>query len=276
MALRLGKMTSKEIADFFEISYDWYRKQKKEKYLPLLEQYATYEIVYGGVNIIKIKKAEYMPEQLPLKEIFLREKKNFPDSIYYENQVYGSLIQMANNTLEEVQTLQKQKKMRVWTSPKTLANKYGEISKELYGEVLFNQRLYERGGFYTPEQIENGRGPCGFRFSCMLIKIGDNEYRELSLEEKELFKEINEEYDQERQQEIQEEISAYREAAYIKKIEGNQEMQSTLSAIEDKWARDFGIIRQRFIERTNLTLVPRGTAWQDKEQLKWAIPIKEK
>lgn len=272
MGLKLGKMRSEELAEFFEVSYDWYRKQKKDKYLPLLKQYATYEEVYGGVNIIEIKKEEYIPEQLPLKEIFLRELKNFPESNYYKDQVYGTLIQMAYNTLEEVQQLQKQKKMRVWTSAKTLANKYGEISKELYGSILFNRKLYKRGGIYTPKQIKEGRGPLGFRFSCMLIKEGEG-YRELTEEEQKIYKEINDNYDREHQEEIREELSAYREAAYAKKMDGCQESQDTLSAIEDKWAKDFDIIRKRFMDRAKVVLVPRGTAWWEKEQLEWALPV---
>lgn len=271
MKLNVGKMSTKDLAEFFEVSYSYFRTKKvKERYMTLLEQYADYENVYGGVNILKVKKSEYIPEKLPLRELFERELKKLPTSQYYEDQVYGSLIQIAEATLEEVNRIQQERGLRIWTSPKTLANKYSEISKELYGEKKFNQRLYERGGFYTIPQIEEGRGPLGIRLSCMLIKT-ETGYRELSKQERELFSKISEEYDKEHELDIKEELLAYREVAYNKKYESDSEAQCTLSAIEDKWAKDFGIIRNKFVAETHLTLVPRGTAWKDVEETKWAF-----
>lgn len=54
MELKLGKMTSKEVAAWFGISYGAYRNNKEEK-LGELADYADFEEIYGGVRINKIK-----------------------------------------------------------------------------------------------------------------------------------------------------------------------------------------------------------------------------
>ena len=68
MKLKLGKMSSKEIAEWFGISYGRYRNSKKDK-LEELKDYADYEEVYGGVNIKNIKEEEYSKEGKRSKEI---------------------------------------------------------------------------------------------------------------------------------------------------------------------------------------------------------------
>ncbi len=47
-------MTSKEIAEWFGVSYGTYRNNKEEK-LGELHDYADFEEIYGGVRINKIK-----------------------------------------------------------------------------------------------------------------------------------------------------------------------------------------------------------------------------
>ena len=68
MKLKLGKMSSKEIAQWFGLSYGSYRVKKKDK-LEELKDYADYEEVYGGVNIKNIKEEEYSKEGKRSKEI---------------------------------------------------------------------------------------------------------------------------------------------------------------------------------------------------------------
>lgn len=275
MILKHGKMLSRDIAEFFEISYDYYRrKSTKERYLTLLREYADFEEVYGGVIIKEVKNEEFIPPQLPLKELFERELKRLPASQYYEGHVYGTLLQIAADTLEEVNQMQRDKGMRVWTSVKTLANKYGAISKELYGERKFNQSLYENTCYYTPAQICAGRGPKGVRLSCMLIKT-DAGLRELTKEEKELFAQISDDYDTEHEQELRREMLALREAAYASKYEDDKEAQAAIDAIEEKWAKDFSAIRQAFVNKTGLILVSRGTAWKDEEWPEYAFDVKQ-
>lgn len=55
--LILGKINSKELADWFGISYQGFRNKKREK-LRELEDYAEFREVYGGVIIDKIKNPD--------------------------------------------------------------------------------------------------------------------------------------------------------------------------------------------------------------------------
>lgn len=58
MKLKLGKMSTKEIAKWLGVSYDTFRKNKK-KFLSKLDLYAIYEPVYGGAIIKEIFIEEY-------------------------------------------------------------------------------------------------------------------------------------------------------------------------------------------------------------------------
>ncbi len=58
MKLKIGKMTSKELAEWFGISYSSYR-QTTEKRLEALKDYCTFERVHGGVMISQIYLSEY-------------------------------------------------------------------------------------------------------------------------------------------------------------------------------------------------------------------------
>lgn len=51
--LELGIIKTKDLAEWFQISYSTFRKQKEQK-LEELKLYAEFEEVYGGVNILKI------------------------------------------------------------------------------------------------------------------------------------------------------------------------------------------------------------------------------
>ena len=54
MELKIGKMTTKELAQWFGISYGSFRTCKESK-LKELEDYAEFDIIYGGIIITKIK-----------------------------------------------------------------------------------------------------------------------------------------------------------------------------------------------------------------------------
>ena len=61
--LRLGKVTTKELANWFGISYGTFRNNKTQK-LDELKLYCEYEEIYGGINITKILDTahlEYTP-----------------------------------------------------------------------------------------------------------------------------------------------------------------------------------------------------------------------
>lgn len=59
--LKIGKISSKELADWFGISYGTYRNNKEQK-LEELKLYCEFQEIYGGINISKIideKHLEY-------------------------------------------------------------------------------------------------------------------------------------------------------------------------------------------------------------------------
>lgn len=72
MELKLGKITSKELAEWFGLSYGAYRNAKKEK-LGELADYADFEEIYGGVLIKKIRGGTtYLKEGRKSREIVLK------------------------------------------------------------------------------------------------------------------------------------------------------------------------------------------------------------
>jgi len=80
MELHLGKMTSKELAEWFGIAYSTYRKTTKKK-LEILKAYCEYTRVRGGVEISKIHQAEYVKDpttyeiiKQEVKEKWIREE----------------------------------------------------------------------------------------------------------------------------------------------------------------------------------------------------------
>ena len=260
MKLQVGKMRSEEIANFFEYSYSWYRKKEnKEKALKKLKDYAEYEKIYGGVLITKVIKEEFLPEELNLEELFLEELKKLPKSIYYENEVYGSLIQMARDTIDEINEIRRQHLWKPWTES-TLADKYGSISKQFFGAIKLNQKAFHNGRYGTLQLVQ-AKGPMGFRLSCMLIKTDVGGYRELTKNEQELFKETFEEIKKKRKEE--DEQLEYCEAAYEKYYGDKQDGEALLEVYERKSADLFKEVREAFILKTSLTLVSKGTTWRE-------------
>lgn len=57
--LKLGKISSKELADWFGISYGTYRNNKIER-LNELKLYCEFDKIYGGVNITKIIDTQHL------------------------------------------------------------------------------------------------------------------------------------------------------------------------------------------------------------------------
>lgn len=60
--LKLGYMTTKELADWFDISYGYFRKQADKKYQEL-EEYCTFIKEYGKINIIEIYCPIYIKDK---------------------------------------------------------------------------------------------------------------------------------------------------------------------------------------------------------------------
>lgn len=62
MELKVGKMSSRELAQWFDKSYGSFRN-KSDQYLELLRDYCDYEKIYGGVNITKVYCSTYNKDQ---------------------------------------------------------------------------------------------------------------------------------------------------------------------------------------------------------------------
>ena len=69
MKLKLGKMTNKELAEWFGIKPESMTKTKKKK-LEELKKYAFFEEVYGGVNITAIIKETYNKKDNQIRQIY--------------------------------------------------------------------------------------------------------------------------------------------------------------------------------------------------------------
>ena len=62
MELKVGKMSSPDIAKWLLVSYNTYRK-KADIYLDVLRDYCDFEKVYGGINITKVYCSTYNKDQ---------------------------------------------------------------------------------------------------------------------------------------------------------------------------------------------------------------------
>ena len=69
MKLKIGKMTNKELAEWFGIKPESMTKTKKKK-LEELQNYAFFEEIYGGVNITGIIKEEYNKKDNQIRQIY--------------------------------------------------------------------------------------------------------------------------------------------------------------------------------------------------------------
>lgn len=153
MELKLGKMTSQEIANWFNVSYNSYRRDKK-RYLNILQDYCQYEEVYGGIIIkeifIKIydKKLSKKVDKLFLKEIIT-----------------------ANDQLSTISGI---------------ARKYKNEFENLNDSAIRKQLTKSRNKLFG-ETVKQS-GIMGSRDYVWAIKVSDlNQYRFLTEEENKIF-----------------------------------------------------------------------------------------
>lgn len=91
MELRLGKMTTKELAEWFGVSYGRFRNIKKQK-LEELKEFCFFEEVYGGIEITAIINPIYVKELNSIREVYqqgFEELKQPIDTVSHINsQIY--------------------------------------------------------------------------------------------------------------------------------------------------------------------------------------------
>lgn len=91
MELKLGKMTAKELAEWFGISYGTFRNSKKKK-LEELKEFCFFEEVYGGVEITAIISPTYIKNSQKIREVYqqgFEELRKPLDTVsHINNQIY--------------------------------------------------------------------------------------------------------------------------------------------------------------------------------------------
>ena len=91
MELKLGKMTAKELAEWFGVSYGTFRNSKKKK-LEELKEFCFFEEVYGGVEITAIISPTYIKNSQKIREVYqqgFEELRKPLDTVsHINNQIY--------------------------------------------------------------------------------------------------------------------------------------------------------------------------------------------
>lgn len=145
--LKLGKMKGQELAQWMNISYSTY-KRCPAKYISRLDDYCIYEKIRGGVII---------------KEIFIyKYNKNLKAE---QTKIYLAALK-ENNNIISLSGLEKTTGLSTYQSR--------QIRNKLFGEEPIN---------INPE----AHGLIGFRERIWAIKIDENQYRNFTKEEEELF-----------------------------------------------------------------------------------------
>lgn len=165
MKLRLGRMTTKELAAWMGIKYNTFRVNSEKRYT-LLEQYCSYTKEYGGVNIQEIYEYEFKGDlKRQYAKIYLEE------AMEAENHLTTTLG-MARKVKKERPHCQELK-------VNTLRNSLSKGGNEIFGKTNF------------PDDRFAYKGPYGYREYVWGVKLSDyNQYRYLTEEEEKRFDEL--------------------------------------------------------------------------------------
>ena len=91
MELHLGKMTNKELAEWFGIKTNSFTQHKKKK-LEELKDFCFFEEVYGGVEITAIINPVYIKNNQKIREVYQKgfeELRKPLDTVsHINNQIY--------------------------------------------------------------------------------------------------------------------------------------------------------------------------------------------
>lgn len=155
--LKLGKMTTQELAEWMGIKYPTFRKNTEKRY-EILAQYCTYKKVYGGVEILDIMEPEYKGD------LTKNDVKNYLEE-----------IKSIDNKLSSVAGMQRKfrKEKEEYRDLKPAAVEY-RLRKA--GEIAFGKNNTIDASFPA--------GAYGSRQFVWAIKVSDyNEYRYMTEEE---------------------------------------------------------------------------------------------
>ena len=155
--LVLGKMTTRELADWFGISYGSFRNKANE-YLDKLNHFASFSKIYGGVQIEEIYVKEYDKNLFKsIDEIFIQE------------------IADSESKLATISGLSRKYQAQLNLKDSAARKQFTKSRDKLFGTIK-KDKNYSTGGIM------------GNRSYRWVIKVNDfNSYRELNQEEDELF-----------------------------------------------------------------------------------------
>ena len=164
--LKIGKMPTKELAEWFGIAYSTFRK-RSSILLEELKYFCDYEKYYGGVEIKQIYISEYV--------------KNLTSK---DSEVYLALVKESENFLCSIAGMARKLTLLY---PDT----WGKLSSYSIEKRLRKAGIALFGKTNLPayrEQEERYSGPYGYKEYCWAIKVSNlNEYRFLTEEEDKIF-----------------------------------------------------------------------------------------
>ena len=128
MELQLGKMTTRDVAKWFGMSYDTFRHKKKEK-IKELSFYCSYELVYGGIEISKI----YISEYLKPTSTYAFIKANYP------KHWHKSMLDTCARVGSEMYYAYKDKELK-GIKESTIKAYVAKARLEMFGHVYQNDR----------------------------------------------------------------------------------------------------------------------------------------
>lgn len=164
MELKLGKMTSRELAQWFGVKYERY-SHNISKYLEVLELYCDFEKIYGGVIVKEIFIEQYDKKlNKKDKELYMNEIERCVKEQDGLSTVAGMARKyMSNNEYDDLRTAQR---------------RLGKTGEKLFGKTALKTK-----------------GIIGMREYVWAIKLDDyNHYRYMSIEEQQILYQIMETY----------------------------------------------------------------------------------
>lgn len=169
--LRQGKITYKELADWFGISYSTMRRQDvKEKKLVILSFYADFHI-----EITKSGKKTYIVIDKVKEPIYTKIKERYAnwESTWDVNGDGVDTVKNASNNFYDLNP-----DLKVSIAPSTNYNYYGEARREDYGRAV--------------GLLKGQRGKKGISYRVWAQEIKPGKYRVLTKEELDKINEIKE------------------------------------------------------------------------------------
>lgn len=203
MKLKIGKMTSKELAEWFGIAYSTYRKKSKTL-LEELKDYCRYDVCYGGVVVTDINIFEYVnPRTSNYKEVESHVPEEWDESGF----------DTKKNVSEKIYTKYKDK---LTIAQSTTYDYVRKASDKFYGKA----NNYEDVGTI---------GNCWYKLG---VREPDGKLRLFTTEEEKVRKIIKEKYRPKKQKEQEEEIKDTLQLKYKKGKISQVAYQEALEELE--------------------------------------------